>query len=70
MFLLDQPEMEPTLSDERIILRAPPPIDPAPVHRMGGTHRWQVAKVIVGFVSVTLTFQMVLGRLLSWWLDI
>lgn len=70
MFLLDQPEMEPTLTDARITLRAPPSIDPTPARGETAETRGHYARVILAFVSVTVTFQFVLGRLLSWWLDV
>jgi hypothetical protein len=69
MFLLDQPETEPTLGDVRVTLRPPPSIDPTPVEVSSDT-RAHYARVIVGFVSVTVVFQVALGRLLSWWLDV
>ncbi len=70
MFLLDQPETEPTLGDVRITLRPPPSIDPTPAVEVSADTRAHYARVIVGFVSVTVVFQLALGRLLSWWLDV
>lgn len=69
MFLLDQPEMEPTLTDARVILRQPESIDPTPAKARAAHDPWHNAKVIVGLVSATAGFQLVLCRLLTAWLD-
>lgn len=70
MFLLDQPEMEPTLTDARIVQRTPGAQAPAPRRTAPAHDRWHTARVVVGLVSATVVFQQGFGLLLTWWFGI
>ncbi len=70
MFLLDQPEMEPARTDARILHVAPGSTDLRVTRIDAADTRWKTARVVVGFVSATVLFQVILGHLVSWWLDL